>query len=197
MHRFADYARLSHIMRMTGGLSMSRGELPTGAAQLQLADGVAVLRSVEAVFEAMVTGWTRQQLARNLSPGAIASRNSVPRRCRAEATRTCFGSGPPLRQTTGRPNSAESTVPRTGSPGLSWRDPTVHGLSDRPSPMGGFPSAKTDSAHIRCKSSSSRTPLATFFEATRDPRKRAYTVDELQDPVRHRGRTTSLRALVT
>lgn len=61
---------------------MNRGELPPGAAKLQLADGVVVLRRAEALFEAMVTGWTRQQLARNLSPSTIASRISVVRRFR-------------------------------------------------------------------------------------------------------------------
>lgn len=55
-------------------------EFPPGAAQLQLADGVAVLRPTEAVFAAMLTGWSRQQLARNLSPGTIAARVSVIRR---------------------------------------------------------------------------------------------------------------------
>ena len=59
---------------------MDRSEFPPGAAQLQLADGVAVLRPTEAVFEAMLTGWSRQQLARNLSPGTIAARVSVIRR---------------------------------------------------------------------------------------------------------------------
>lgn len=52
-----------------------QGETPLpGAAQLQLADGVAVLRPAESVFEAMVSGWSRQQLARNLSPRTVAAR---------------------------------------------------------------------------------------------------------------------------
>ena len=51
---------------------MSQQDLPPGSARLQLADGIAVLRPEASVFEAMVTGWSHQQLARNLSAGTVS-----------------------------------------------------------------------------------------------------------------------------
>jgi integrase/recombinase XerC len=50
-----------------------------GAASLQLIDGVALLRPDEQVFAAMLDGWRAQQLARNLAFGTIDSRISVVR----------------------------------------------------------------------------------------------------------------------
>jgi hypothetical protein len=48
-------------------------ELP-GSARLQLAAGVPLLRPEEQVFEAMLTGWRNQQLARNLAFSTIEGR---------------------------------------------------------------------------------------------------------------------------
>lgn len=45
-----------------------------GAARLHLADGVALLRPEEQVFEAMLGGWRNQQLARNLALSTIEKR---------------------------------------------------------------------------------------------------------------------------
>ncbi|MGI9589485.1 MAG: hypothetical protein ACR2MR_14965 [Dietzia maris] len=59
---------------------MSQQDLPPGSARLQLADGIAVLRPEASVFEAMVTGWSRQQLARNLSAGTISAQVATIRR---------------------------------------------------------------------------------------------------------------------
>ncbi len=50
-----------------------------GAASLQLVDGVALLRPDERVFAAMLDGWRAQQLARNLAFGTIDGRISVVR----------------------------------------------------------------------------------------------------------------------
>jgi FixJ family two-component response regulator len=41
---------------------------------LHLADGVALLRPEEQVFEAMLEGWRNQQLARNLALSTISQR---------------------------------------------------------------------------------------------------------------------------
>lgn len=43
-----------------------------GAARLVLVDGVALLHPEPQVFEAMVTGWRNQMLARNLTASTIA-----------------------------------------------------------------------------------------------------------------------------
>lgn len=51
------------------------GEVP-GAARLHLADGVPLLRPEEQVFEAMLTGWRNQQLARNLAFSTIEGREN-------------------------------------------------------------------------------------------------------------------------
>jgi integrase len=53
-----------------------------GAARLYLADGVALFRPEERVFEAMLDGWRNQQLARNLAFSTIDKRQ---RRLRAFA----------------------------------------------------------------------------------------------------------------
>ena len=51
---------------------VSHGSAP-GAAGLQLADAVPLLRPEEQVFEAMLDGWRNQQLARNLALSTIES----------------------------------------------------------------------------------------------------------------------------
>lgn len=51
-----------------------------GAAHLVLADGVAFLDAERSVFEAMLSGWTRQQEARFLRPSTIGSRLHLVRR---------------------------------------------------------------------------------------------------------------------
>ena len=48
--------------------------LVPGAARLQLADGVPLLRPEDQVFTAMLASWRNQQLARNLSLATIAAR---------------------------------------------------------------------------------------------------------------------------
>ncbi|MFD0207510.1 MULTISPECIES: tyrosine-type recombinase/integrase [Saccharothrix] len=54
---------------------MGEGERPTaGATALQLVDGLVFLRPEEQVFEAMLTGWERQQSARNLAASTIVNR---------------------------------------------------------------------------------------------------------------------------
>jgi site-specific recombinase XerD len=160
---------------------MSRGELPPGAAQLQLADGVAVLRPAEAVFEAMVTGWTRQQLARNLSPGTIASRISVLRRfgdfCDVDGPWewTATQADDWVAELRGISGSAHSTV--LGYQGAIRQfmayltDPAYGWIPQCEHRFGTYP------VQIIVESNSARH----VQESARDPRKRAYTVDELQD----------------
>jgi hypothetical protein len=47
------------------------GQRVPGAARLQLADGIPLLRPEEQVFTAMLEGWRNQQMARNLSLALI------------------------------------------------------------------------------------------------------------------------------
>ncbi len=160
---------------------MRRSELPPGAAQLQLADGVAVLRPAEAVFEAMMTGWSRQQLARNLSPGTIASRVSVIRRfhsfCDAEGpwVWTASQADDWAAELRGIDGAAHSTV-------LGYQGAIRQ-----------FMAYLTDPAYgwiTQCENRFGTHPIQVIFESNSahhvqegasDPRKRAYTVDELQD----------------
>src|ERR1019366_9657003 len=47
---------------------MSRNGHVAGSAALSLVDGVSLLHPEDQVFEAMLTGWRNQQMARNLAP---------------------------------------------------------------------------------------------------------------------------------
>ena len=58
---------------------LETGPRVAGAARLQLADGVPLLRPEEQVFSAMLAGWRDQQLARNLSLATIAARERAAR----------------------------------------------------------------------------------------------------------------------
>ncbi|GAA0284596.1 hypothetical protein GCM10009527_095860 [Actinomadura nitritigenes] len=68
----ASGASISHQTRSTERDEMGT-DLP-GSARLQLAAGVPLLQPEEQVFEAMLTGWRNQQLARNLAFSTIEGR---------------------------------------------------------------------------------------------------------------------------
>lgn len=51
-----------------------------GSAALTLVAGVSPLRESESLFEAMLTGWSRQQQSRRLSESIIGSRERTARR---------------------------------------------------------------------------------------------------------------------
>jgi len=54
---------------------------PAGSARLELVAGVALLHEEDAVVEAMLQGWARQQLGgRGLSAQTVARRSAVVRR---------------------------------------------------------------------------------------------------------------------
>jgi integrase/recombinase XerC len=62
-------------VRVTGGA----GE-PVGSARLELVSGVALLREEDAVLEAMLEGWAKQQAGgRGLSPRTVRQRQAVVR----------------------------------------------------------------------------------------------------------------------
>ena len=71
-------ANVSHLMRSTEGdgrwEAVGSGGRPAGAAELHLADGLALLRPEEQVFAAMLDGWRAQQLARNLAFSTVHGR---------------------------------------------------------------------------------------------------------------------------
>ncbi len=62
-----------------------RDDRIAGAARLQLADGMALLRPEEQVFEAMLGGWRDQQLSRNLALSTINNRENRVRAFTAHA----------------------------------------------------------------------------------------------------------------
>src|SRR5260370_26186481 len=50
---------------------------PVGSARLELVSGVALLREEDAVLEAMLEGWAKQQLGgRGLAPGTVKQRRA-------------------------------------------------------------------------------------------------------------------------
>lgn len=51
---------------------------PAGSARLELVSGVVLLREEDAVLEAMLAGWAKQQLGgRGLAPGTVKQRRAV------------------------------------------------------------------------------------------------------------------------
>jgi hypothetical protein len=54
---------------------------PAGSARLELVSGVALLHEEDAVLEAMLEGWAKQQAGgRGLAPGTVKQRRAVVRR---------------------------------------------------------------------------------------------------------------------
>jgi integrase/recombinase XerC len=56
------------------------GEVSWSARRLLVAGGVALLHTEDTVLDAMLTGWTRQQLARRLEAQTAGDRRRVVRR---------------------------------------------------------------------------------------------------------------------
>jgi hypothetical protein len=54
-----------------------------GAAHLVLTDAVVPLHPHEAVFDAMLVGWRRQQRSQLLAPGTVEMREAIIRRFQA------------------------------------------------------------------------------------------------------------------
>ena len=160
---------------------MSKQDLPPGSARLQLADGIAVLRPETAVFEAMVTGWSHQQMARNLSAGTISARVATIRRFRD----FCDADGP----WTWTPAMADDWITELRG---------VHGIAhstvlNYQGALRHFMDYLLDPAYQwaeQCQDRFATHPVQVITEANSarhvhegpgDPRKRAYTTDELQD----------------
>src|ERR1700728_474906 len=61
------------------GAGMGRAEL-AGAARLELVRGVVQLRPEDSMFEAMLSGWRAQQMARGLREGTVLPRQRLVRR---------------------------------------------------------------------------------------------------------------------
>ncbi|MGH3629683.1 MAG: tyrosine-type recombinase/integrase [Sciscionella sp.] len=72
---------------------MGRGDL-AGTAHLELVSGVAQLRPEDAMFEAMLSGWRTQQLARGLHEDTIEPRMRLVRRFSAFTNEYPWGWGP-------------------------------------------------------------------------------------------------------
>lgn len=158
-----------------------RRGLPPGSARLHLADGVAVLRPSEAVFEAMLTGWSHQQLSRNMSPGTVSARIAVVRRFGLY----CGGHGP----WTWTPAMADDwTAELRGVHGAARS--TVLGYQGA---IRQFMDYLLDPAYgwvTQCERHFGTHPVQVLHsgnsarhvqEGSSNPTKRAYTVDELQD----------------
>src|SRR5260370_42020041 len=86
----------SAIVRWEAGVAGGAGE-PMGSARLELVSGVALLREEDAVLEAMLAGWAKQQLGgRGPSSGAGRQRQGRGRQVPGRA-------GPGPREWTARP----------------------------------------------------------------------------------------------
>ena len=65
---------------MGGGAGGGWGLEPAGSARLELVSGVALLHEEDAVLEAMLEGWAKQQAGgRGLAPGTVRQRRAVVR----------------------------------------------------------------------------------------------------------------------
>ncbi|MGH3180430.1 MAG: tyrosine-type recombinase/integrase [Streptosporangiaceae bacterium] len=158
---------------------MNAEEPVPGSARLQLAAGVPLLRPEEQVFEAMLTGWRNQQLARNLAFSTIEGRE---RSVRAFA-RHC------------------GTVPWQWSPQLAdeWftdiravRGNARSTLRSYQEAVRSFCAFLTDPAYgwaEQCESRFGTHPIQIVHEWNTavhvqeyegEPAKRAFTIDELQ-----------------
>jgi len=62
------------------GVRVANGDRLAGSAALTLVAGVTPLREAESLFEAMLTGWQRQQRSRRLGESIIGSRERTVRR---------------------------------------------------------------------------------------------------------------------
>jgi integrase/recombinase XerC len=60
-------------------VSVQHTDRPRGSARLELVEGVRLLHPEDAVFEAMLRGWARQQQARRLQPETVRARENVVR----------------------------------------------------------------------------------------------------------------------
>lgn len=68
-----------HLVRVGGGRGMAQRQV-AGSAALALVDGATPLRVEPALFEAMLSGWRRQQESRRLSPSIVGARERTVRR---------------------------------------------------------------------------------------------------------------------
>ena len=158
---------------------MGAGEAGPGSARLHLAAGVVLLRPEEQAFAAMLDGWRNQQLARRLAFSTVEGREQVIRGFAAHA----------------------DAFPRAWTPQLldDWMTDlrAVRGL--RRSTLRGYQMAVrlfcrcvTDPAYgwsAECQARFGTHPVQVVHEwnaavhvqdAEGDPRKRAFTRDELQ-----------------
>ena len=79
---------------------MNRNGHVAGSAALSLVDGVSLLHPEDQVFEAMLTGWRNQQMARNLAPSTVDSRRRTtwPTTARTEGAIRGAGADPNRRR---------------------------------------------------------------------------------------------------
>src|SRR6266702_1906276 len=73
----ARFSRCSAMVRVRRAVASGVRE-PAGSARLELVSGVALLREEDAVLEAMLAGWAKQQLGGcGLAPGTVKQRRAV------------------------------------------------------------------------------------------------------------------------
>ena len=178
---FASDAMIPHLMRTGwGSLRVSDDGHAPGAAGLHLTAGLGLLRPEEQAFTAMLEGWAAQQLARRLSPGTVAARRRAVGAFAAHAGAfpwswsaqladewfTDLRAVRGLRASTLRSyqEAVRLFCGYVTDPGL-WLAGRVRGAVR---------------ARTRCRSAMSGTPRCMSSDDEGDPRKRAFTRDELQ-----------------
>lgn len=150
-----------------------------GSAGLHLAAGVPLLHPDEQVFAAMLEGWRAQQLARNLAPATAGRREAMVRAFAAHADAFPWQWGPQMLD--------EWLGELRGVKGL--RRSTVRSYA---SSVSAFCRYATDPAYGwagQCQARFGTHPVQVVHEWNTavhvqqneaDPRKRAFTLDELQ-----------------
>ena len=150
-----------------------------GSAGLHLAAGVPLLHPGEQVFAAMLEGWRAQQLARNLAPATAGRREAMVRAFAAHADAMPWAWGPGMLD--------EWLGELRGVKGL--RRSTVRSYA---SSVSAFCRYVTDPAYgwaDQCRARFGTHPVQVVHEWNTavhvqqneaDPRKRAFTLDELQ-----------------
>ena len=150
-----------------------------GAAALHLVPGVSLLRADEQVFTAMLDGWADQQLARNLAVGTIAKRAAAVRAFASHANAQPWGWSAQmldewLGELRGVRGLRRSTVRNYALSAAAFcrylTDPAYGWADERLARFGTHP---VQVAH--------EWNIAVHVQDNEgDPRKRAFTLDELQ-----------------
>jgi len=154
-------------------------DLPRGSARLELVEGVHLLHPEDAVFEAMLQGWGRQQQARQLQSKTLRGREGVVRNFFQFADAYPWAWTPALvdewsADLVGHRKMSVSTVRNYQQALRLFTEYLISPFYDWP----GICQERFDAQPTRCCHEWNTTAHLTEYEA--DPRRRPFTREELQ-----------------